>query len=444
LLASARYGVTSRSVGTRERGMADVDDHAGAAPRSTAALAAALLDAREYTRRTYAHLTSAQQRFPRIPVVNPPRWELGHIGWFQEFWCRRHRADDREATRTPSRLPEADAWWNSSRVPHAARWTLPLPDWDGIDAYLCATLADTLDALAGTRDGQRYFFELALYHEDMHGEALLMTLQTLALPRPPSYPPAVPMAETVASPATDVVFDGGTFALGADRAAPRRRFVFDNEKWSHAVDVAPFAMAARCVANAEYAAFVADGGYGRSELWSPAGNAWRIAHRAVHPAYWRRDGDAWQQRQFAEWTPLVYDAPVIHVNAHEAEAYCAWAGRRLPTEAEWEFAAAAAPPRDDANLDHRQGGPVAAHAAHAGLAHLLGNVWEWTASDFLPFPGFAADPYADYSAPWFGDHRVIRGGSFATRSRLAHARFRNFYRPARHDMFVGFRTCARR
>ena len=167
--------------------MADMDDREGLAPRSAAALAAALLDAREYTRRTYAHLTAAQQQFPRIPLVNLPRWEIGHIGWFQEFWCRRYRADDPEAARTPSRLPDADAWWNSSRVPHATRWTLQLPDWDGISAYLDATLADTLDALAATRDGDRYFFELALYHEDMHGEALLMTLQTLGLPLPPAY-----------------------------------------------------------------------------------------------------------------------------------------------------------------------------------------------------------------------------------------------------------------
>jgi gamma-glutamyl hercynylcysteine S-oxide synthase len=421
----------------------DTTDGARAAPRSASELARALVDARDYTKRIYAHLMADEPAFPQWEGVNLPRWEVGHIGWFQEFWCRRYRPEDPRAQRTPSRLPDADAWWDSARVAHATRWTLALPDWAGIHAYLDATLGDTLEALA-RHAGDPYFFELALYHEDMHDEALLMTLQTLALPRPPSYPAAVPRAETVASPAADIVFDGGTFALGADRAAPRRRFVFDNEKWSHSVDVAPFAMAARCVTHAEYAAFVADEGYARSELWSPAGNAWRIAHGAAHPAYWRRDGDAWQQRQFAEWTPLVHEAPVIHVNAHEAEAYCAWAGRRLPTEAEWEFAAAAAPPRDDANLDHRQGGPVAAQAAHAGLAHLLGNVWEWTASDFLPFPGFAADPYADYSAPWFGDHRVIRGGSFATRSRLVRARFRNFYRPARHDMFVGFRTCARR
>jgi iron(II)-dependent oxidoreductase len=134
--------------------------------------------------------------------------------------------------------------------------------------------------------------------------------------------------------------------------------------------------------------------------------------------------------------------PAIHVNAFEAEAYCAWAGRRLPTETEWECAALSVAEASDPNLDHRRAGPCGVDLAGMGLAHLFGNVWEWTATTFEPYPGFAADPYADYSAPWFGDHRVLRGGSFATRSRLVHARWRNFYRPERSDMFCGFRTCA--
>ena len=410
------------------------------APRTASALADALVDARDYTKRIYAHLTPGQEAFPRLPVVNLPRWELGHVGWFQEFWCRRHAPDDPRGQRTPSRIAQADAWWDSARVAHATRWELPLPAWRDIHDYLDATLADTLAALARRPDGEHYFFELALYHEDMHAEALLMTLQTLGLPAPPGYCRERPPATAGAGP-RDVAFAGRAVRIGAEPDDVRRRFVFDNEKWAHTVAVAPFALASRCVTNAGYAQFVGDGGYRRPQLWTAEGAAWLAQARAAHPAYWRaRDGE-WQQRRFDRWLPLAGDEPVLHVNAFEAEAYCAWAGRRLPTEAEWEVAAAATPRAGGANLDHRHGAPVAAASDEPGLQHVLGNAWERTATPFAPYPGFAPDPYAEYSAPWFGDHRVLRGGSFATRSRLVHARFRNFYRPARHDVFAGFRTC---
>ncbi len=464
------------SVGAAERGIARRGiSEAGAevpAPRSAAALAAALRDARDYTLGLYAHLTEAQQHFPQIGIVNPPRWEIGHIGWFQEFWCRRFSPDDPVGARTPSRIAHADALWNSSTVPHATRWNLPLPEWPALRAYLDATLADTLEALAPSRDDDRYFFELALYHEDMHAEALLMTLQSLALPAPVQFaevrtnpspargstarlPP--PAGEERVGVRGDLEVPGGEFTLGTARGTDERRFVFDNEKWAHVVRVTSFAIARCCVTNAEFAVFVGDGGYTRPEFWSDAGRAWLATAARTAPAYWRRDGGTWQARRFDRWRALDADAPVQHVSWYEAEAYCRWSGRRLPTEAEWECAARAGlsadaddrpwpTPVGNANLDAVVGAPVAADAfAHAQSNHpaqMLGNVWEWTATPFAAYPGFAADPYADYSAPWFGDHHVLRGGSWATRSRLVHHRFRNFYRPERHDPFVGFRTCA--
>lgn len=421
--------------------------------RSRAALAAALASSREYTLSLYAHLDEEQQRFPRIPVVNLPRWELGHIGWFQEFWCRRYRPDDRDGRRTPSRIAGADAWWNSRDVPHDTRWTLALPPWPVIHDYLARTLDDTLDDLRQRADGDTYFHELALLHEDMHGEALLMTLQTLALPAPPSLPPA-PAASgvAVAPPAGDCAVAGGDWLLGAAPDDARTRFVFDNEKWAHRVVVAPFAIARRCVTEGEFADFVAAGGYHRHELWTDDGLRWLAGCAREAPVHWRRGTDGWEVRRFDRWRALQPDLPLVHVNRHEAEAWCRLHGRRLPTEAEWEVAAralAASPAGegvdDGVNLDVGHGGPLPLPAearAAAGPQRMLGDVWEWTASTFAPYPGFVPDPYAEYSQPWFGDHAVIRGGAWTTRSRLVHSGFRNFYLPARHDPFVGFRSCA--
>lgn len=386
------------------------------APRTAAAIADALRDAREYTLGLYAHLTDEQQRFPRIPTVNPPRWEVGHVGWFQEFWCRRYRSDDPRGARTPSRLRHADEWFDSRFVAHDTRWDLPLPGWDGIRAYLAATLDDTLAALEHTEDGARYFFELALYHEDMHAEALLMTLHSLGLPAPS----CVPSSRAPVADHGDSTVHGGTLRMGAAHGEDAHRFVFDNEKYAHDVAVASFAIARRCVTQGELAAFVDDRGYDRPHLWSEEGRAWLAGARREAPAHWRRAQDGgWTVQWFDRWLPLQPERAMLHVNAFEAEAWCTWAGRRLPTEAEWE------------------------KAAVDGLLPARGAAWEWTATPFRPYPGFAADPYEDYSAPWFDDHRVLRGGSWATRSRLVHPRFRNFYLPHRHDPFVGFRTCAR-
>jgi iron(II)-dependent oxidoreductase len=448
-------GTPERTIARAKKAEADAQP---VAPRSAEALAAALRDARNYTLGLYAHLTEEQQRFPQITIVNPPRWEVGHVGWFQEFWCRRYRADDPAGLRTSSRIANADALFNSSTVPHATRWSLSVPEWPALREYLDATLADTLAALACSREGERYFFELALYHEDMHAEALLMTLQSLALPAPPRFAePRLPPGVGADQAAGDLALPGGEFAFGTPRGTEAHRFVFDNEQWAHVLPVAPFSIARRCVTGAEFAAFVADGGYVRRDLWSDAGRAWLDIANRTAPAYWRRDGASWQVRRFDRWHALDTSAPAQHVSWYEADAYCRWAGRRLPTEVEWEFAACARlrAGNDDrpwptaagnANVDAVIGAPVAAGAfaetAPNGLAQMLGNVWEWTTTPFGPYPGFASGPYADYSAPWFGDHHVLRGGSWATRSRLVHHRFRNFYRPDRHDHFVGFRTCA--
>lgn len=368
----------------------------------------------------------------------------------------------REACGCAPQLPEVDELYDSAGVHHPDRWLLLLPSPERTLGYLERVLAQSLDCLVARPrdDGLRYFAALVLYHEDMHGEALLYTRQTMGYPPPVLERPIEPAPAAGPCPG-DVVIAGGRFPLGARR---EQGFLFDNEKWSHEVEVQPFAMARAPVTEAEFLAFVEDGGYRRRDLWSHEGRDWLEAASAEHPVYWRREGPGrWLQRRFDRWLPLRPHAPMLHVNWHEAQAYCQWAGRRLPTEAEWERAACGAawraedkprqpwgneePDRSRAHVDAMslecaEVGAFPPGDSGDGCRQLVGNVWEWTASTFAPYPGFAADPYREYSEPWFGSRKVLRGGCFATRGRMLWNTLRNFFTPERRDVFAGFRTVA--
>ena len=332
-------------------------------------LASRLRNARGHTRRLADDLAGERELGPKLAIVNPPRWEVGHVGWFQEFWCLRGGSEERASI-----LPNADALYNSATVPHDTRWTLPLPSYADTLAYRDAVLDRVVKALPSL---DPYFVELAVRHELMHAEAFHYTRQTLGYPGLDKRTPVEGEG--------DMDCPGGVFRLGSPRSSG---FAFDNEKWSHPVVLEPFRIARRPVTYGEYRKF-------------------------AEPPYCK-DG---KLRRFERWIPIPDDEPVRHVSWQQAQAYCAFAGRRLPTEAEWEY------------------------AALAGLEN-VGHVWEWTSSTFLPYPGFVRDPYKEYSEPWFGTHKVLRGSSFATPPGVAHARFRNFYTPERYDMFCGFRTCA--
>jgi iron(II)-dependent oxidoreductase len=218
------------------------------------------------------------------------------------------------------------------------------------------------------------------------------------------------------------------------------------------------------VTNAEFQAFVDDGGYRRRECWSRRGWEWRRRDSAEHPLFWRRDADGrWHARRFDAWAPVEPWHPVVHVNWYEADAFCRWAGRRLPTEAEWEMAATLdlatgrkrrfpwgdePPTPDRASLDYRAGGTIDVRAlpagdSPAGCRQMIGNVWEWVEDTFRPYPGFVCDPYAEYSQPYFGEKKVLRGGGWTTRSRLVRSTWRNFYKRHRRNALAGFRTAAR-
>jgi iron(II)-dependent oxidoreductase len=456
------------------------------APPSAAELARLLNDARRRTLELIVDLDDRQMIGPQLAIVNPPLWEIGHIAWFQEFWTLRHLRGQRPM------LEGADALYNSADVAHDTRWELRLPSREATLAHMNAVLARVIDSLGVEPTPEEiYFHILVLFHEDMHGEALAYTRQTLCY-SPPKLSTVKEVTIDGSAAAGDVEVPGGTFMLGAP---PDSVFVFDNEKWEHPVEVKPFRIARTAVTNAEFAAFVDDGGYRRRELWTEDGWRWlqnggspalaksfaKFFHREQntaretgretieHPVYWeKQSGGKWMQRVFDQWLPLQEHLPVLHVNWYEASAYAKWARRRLPTEAEWELAGASepesagcgilprkrffpwgeeAPSPERANLDLHSSGPLPVGALAAGdsafgCRQMIGNVWEWTASDFLPYPEFTADPYKEYSAPWFGTHKVLRGGCWVTRSRLIRNTWRNFYTPDRRDVWAGFRTCA--
>ncbi len=421
-------------------------------------LAGWLTDAGERTRRLVGDLKDGQLLGPRLATINPILWEVGHVAWFTERWVSRRQG-------APSLLADADGLYDSASVAHSRRWELGMPSWGATLDYADAVRERALAGLGRPLSAEDvYFLQLAIFHEDMHGEAFAYTRQTLGYPAP-SFLPREGVPRQAGPHGGDASIPGGRFPLGA---LPGEGFVFDNEMWGHPVEVDPFRIARAPVTQAEFAAFVEAGGYGRREWWGEAGWAWLRSQEDRRPVYWRRAAGGWERRDFDRWVGLEPDRPMIHACWHEAEAYCRWAGRRLPTEAEWEAAAAGClspgrPARDFGKLPMPWGEGQASPGLASldgclpgcvdvadcpggdspwGCRQMIGNVWEWTACDFRPYPGFEAGPYREYSLPWFGTHKVLRGGCWLTRGRLLRSTLRNFYLPGRRDIWAGFRTCA--
>lgn len=356
----------------------------------SATLREALIAARHETLDLFARLPADRWQVPYLEVINPPLWELAHIGWFQEYWCLRGGGS---GCVRDSLLAGADSLFDSRVVPHALRWRLSYPCRERIDQYLSDVLQTIGDLVEQASDVERYFFQLALLHEDMHAEAMRMTLATLGVESP--------TAPTLSGPLQRIRVPGGEIRLGSDGAD---RFAFDNERPGLSVGVSSFEIASRVINNAEFAEFVDAGGLENRSLWTAEG--WQAARAA--PPRW--------QPWLAKVAP---NAAAQNVSHGAAEAYCQWRGGCLASEAQWEYAAR--------NVQ--------------AFYDSTGKVWEWTRSVFRPYSDeFVPGPYAEYSAPWFGTHHALRGGAWSTHPRLKYPQFRNFYQGHRDDVFAGIRV----
>jgi iron(II)-dependent oxidoreductase len=393
------------------------------------------------------------------PLMSPLVWDLAHIGNQEELWLVRDVGG-----RAPVRQ-DIDGLYDAFKHARADRPLLPLLGPAEARRYVSEVREKVLDVLEHSPlEGrplleQAFAFGMVAQHEQQHAETMLATHQLRAGAAVLDAPPPPPPPEGARPPSAEVLVPGGPFTMGTSTEP----WALDNERPAHEVDTAPFFIDTAAVTNGAYLAFIDTGGYDEPRWWSARGWAHRQADGLTAPRFWQREGDTWWRLRFGIREQVPPCEPVMHVSFHEAEAYAAWAGRRLPTEAEWEKAARWDPvtgrsrryPWGDedagpehANLGQRHLRPAEAGAyprgaSPLGVHQLIGDVWEWTSSDFHGYPGFTVFPYPEYSLVFFGsDYKVLRGGSFGSDAVVVRGTFRNWDHPVRRQIFAGFR-CAR-
>lgn len=417
---------------------------------------AALRTARERTTLLTDSVDDHELTAQHSPLMSPLVWDLAHIGNQEELWLLRGVAG-REAIR-----PDIDGMYDAFEHPRASRPSLPLLAPAEARSYAAEVRDRALDVLGSTPLGGRpllrsaFAFGMISQHEQQHDETMLITHQLRSGPAALTAPEPPPATDAAALKA-EVLVPGGPFTMGTS-AEP---WALDNERPAHRREVPGFFLDTTPVTCGAYEAFIEDGGYTEQRWWAPEGWAMVREHELIAPLFWHRDSGQWLRRRFGVTEPVPADEPVLHVSWYEADAYARWAGRRLPTEVEWEKAARhdpaagrsrrypwgdedPTPERANLGQHHLRPAPAGAYAAGrspSGAGQLIGDVWEWTSSDFLPYPGFAPFPYREYSEVFFGpEHKVLRGGSFAVGTVACRGTFRNWDLPVRRQIFSGFRT----
>ena len=435
----------------------------GVDPLPKQSFSAALGDARERTLELVEPVREEDLDRVHDPLMSPLVWDLGHIAAIEDLWlCQRAGGLD------PLR-PELARVYDAAENPRADRGEIPYLRRDDVLEFMAQVRERALGVLersdlsahADRLNADGFVWEMVLEHEHQHNETMLQTLQ-LADPGvfapqrrdlPATPPGAGPAAD--GGPSQPVRIEAGPFAMGD----PGEDFAYDNERPRQVVELPAFEIDRTPVTNGAYLDFVYDGGYARAELWEAEGWRWRSEQGVERPLYWTGDG---RERRFERVEAIDPALPVMHVSFHEAAAFARWRGGRLPTESEWEKAVAfdpgtggvrrrpwgqREPTPELANVGQLAFGPAPAGAlpggaSATGVLGMIGDQWEWTASHFSAYPGFAAFPYREYSEIFFGErYRVLRGGSWATAPRVARATFRNWDHPERRQIFAGLR-CA--
>jgi len=427
------------------------------APPSKQEIADLLTEARGRTLLLISVLSDEDLHQQHDPLMSPIIWDVGHIAHFEELWLTQNLDG-------PIEFSEMPGLYNPFEHPRATRASLALPTLAEMTKRLREIRGRVIDRLDSVefdeenpllRDG--YVYNMVLQHEYQHNETILQTLQ-LKKGKPYRAPRQISFAARSPAWPEMVSFGGGNISIGTqDRSA-----AYDNERPEHLIDLPPFLIDRFPVSNAQYLEFVREKGYERTEFWSNGGQRWLAETGAAAPKYWSRTGDGWSTRSMDVERPLDPTRPVCHVCYYEAEAFVTWAGKRLPSEFEWEAAASWNPstkhaqnfPWGDSPADARSAnidqlafdtaplGTYDRNVSPLGCYGMIGDVWEWTSSDFNGYPGFQSFPYKEYSEEFFGPEcKVLRGGSWATRPGAIRSTFRNWDYPIRRQIFSGFR-CA--